>query len=121
MNSSEIEKTRALLTLEKVTEWLKKQPPDREYIWQDPTYCLVGSYLRDQGSSWGYVAYDELPHYDLIAGVKPWTMGKALERAKFVALPPPVEEPHELGDRPREGELQPLLEYAGGSDQAKSG
>jgi hypothetical protein len=83
------------LTIDALVKWLEAQRPDQEYMWQDPTYCLVGHYLRDHGSSWGSVAYSELPHYDEIAGAKPWTYGAALERAKSVtaqetlALPPP--------------------------------
>jgi hypothetical protein len=78
------------LTLDALVKWLAAQRPDQEYIWQDPTYCLVGHYLRDHGSSWGTVAYSELPEYDFVAGVKPWTYGAALERAKTLALPPPA-------------------------------
>lgn len=77
------------LTLVAITEWLQAQPHDQEYIWQDPTECMVGHYLRDHGSSWGAVMYSDIPHYHEIAAEKPWTFGAALERAKTLALPPP--------------------------------
>lgn len=76
------------LTLVAITQWLETKPPEQEYIWQDPTECVVGHYLRDHGSSWGTVAYSDMPNYHEIAGAKPWTFGAALERAKTLALLP---------------------------------
>lgn len=78
------------LTLEAIIAWLATQPPEQDYVWQDPTECVVGRYLRDHGSSWGTVAYSTLPDYDFVAGSKPWTFGAALERAKTLALPAPA-------------------------------
>lgn len=82
------------LTLEALIAWLRQQPPDQEYTWQDPAFCLVGRYRAAHGGNWGEVSYSELPHYDEIAQTKPWNMGAALERAEAVkALPPPSDDP----------------------------
>jgi hypothetical protein len=70
--------------------WLRQQPPDEEYIWQDPVKCLMGRYLKANGSRWGEGAYSEMPYYDAIAHEKPWTYGAALERAEALQLPPPA-------------------------------
>ena len=78
-----------LVTTEALTEWLRKQAPDDEYVWQDPVFCLMGRYLADNNSRWGEFAYSDMPHYEEIAGEKPWTFGAALERAERLALPPP--------------------------------
>ena len=79
------------LTVDAIIAWLEtaveRFGPDQTYVWQDPTYCLVGHYLRDHGSQWGDAIYSDLPDYDYIAGKKPWTYGKALERAKVLTLP----------------------------------
>jgi hypothetical protein len=77
-------------TLDALTGWLRKQPPDQGYIWQDPVYCLMGEYLRDNGASWGERSYSDMPHYEEIAAEKPWTFGAALERAEALALPEPA-------------------------------
>jgi hypothetical protein len=82
---------RELMDLGRFVEWLRGQRMNEEYIWQDPVKCLVGRYLAAHGSRWGEVAYSELPFYEEVAGVKPWTYGAALGRAeKFLALPAPV-------------------------------
>lgn len=79
------------LTEAALIDYLKGQDPDREYTWQDPAFCLVGNYLRDNGSCWGTVAYSDLPNYEAIAKEKPWTFGAALQRAEALkALPPPA-------------------------------
>jgi hypothetical protein len=41
----------------------------------------MGQYLSANNSSWGTVAYSELPGYDEIAQTQPWTFGAARERA----------------------------------------
>jgi hypothetical protein len=83
-----------LMKVEKLVEWLRGQPSDGEYVWSDPVFCLMGRYLEAHGSEWGRVAYSEMPGYGLIAGVKPWTYGAALERAeRYLALPAPAEVP----------------------------
>jgi hypothetical protein len=78
-----------LLNAERLTNWLRKQDPTEEYVWSDPVYCMMGKYLYDNGSNWGAVQYSDMPHYEEIAGEKPWTFGAALERAERLALPPP--------------------------------
>lgn len=77
-------------TIDALTGWLRKQPPDAEYVWSDPVFCLVGHYLADNGACWGERSYSDIPHYEEIAKEKPWTFGAALERAEALkALPPP--------------------------------
>jgi hypothetical protein len=77
-------------TIEALTGWLRKQPPDQEYVWQDPVFCLMGHYLADNDSRWGERSYSDMPGYEEIAQAKPWTFGAALERAEALkALPPP--------------------------------
>lgn len=78
-----------LMSAQELTKWLRKQNPDQEYIWQDPVFCLLGHYLRANGSGWGERSYSEMPHYEEIAKEKPWTFGAALERAETLALPAP--------------------------------
>ena len=75
-----------LLNAERLTNWLRKQDPTEEYVWSDPVYCMMGKYLYDNGSNWGAVQYSDMPHYEEIAGEKPWTFGAALERAERLAL-----------------------------------
>jgi hypothetical protein len=77
-------------TTEALTEWLRGQPPDGEYVWSDPVFCLMGHYLADNGACWGERSYSDLPHYEEIAHEKPWTFGAALERAEALALPAPA-------------------------------
>lgn len=87
-----------LLKVDRLKGWLAGQVAggkgEAEYIWQDPVYCLMGNYLADHGHSWGEFAYSELPHYEQIAGARPWTYGAALERLEGVerrlALPAPL-------------------------------
>lgn len=82
------------LTIEALVDWLRTQPPEKTYIWSDPVFCAVGQYLADHDSSWGTVAYSELPDYERIAKVEPHTFGAALERAeKLLALPAPESKP----------------------------
>ncbi len=78
-----------LLNAERLTNWLRKQPPDGEYVWSDPVHCMMGKYLADNESRWGEVQYSDMPHYEEIAGEKPWTFGAALERAEKLQLAPP--------------------------------
>ena len=77
------------LTAQNLVKWLRQQRPEEEYIWQDPTFCLVGRFLHDHNSCWGTVAYSDLPNYEAIAQPKPWTFGAALARAERLALPAP--------------------------------
>jgi hypothetical protein len=86
-------------TIDALTGWLRKQPPDGEYVWSDPVYCLMGKYLADNDACWGERAYSDLPHYEEIAGEKPWTYGAALERAEALALPAPAPETLQLEDK----------------------
>jgi hypothetical protein len=80
-----------LLNPDALTSWLRKQDPDKGYVWSDPVFCLMGSYLADNGALWGEFAYSEMPNYHEIAQAKPWTFGAALERAEAIkALPPPA-------------------------------
>src|SRR4249920_212780 len=76
-------------TTEALTGWLRKQDPDKEYVWSDPVFCLMGNYLVDNGAFWGERAYSDMPHYEEIAKEKPWTYGAALERAEALTLPAP--------------------------------
>jgi hypothetical protein len=78
------------MTTEALTDWLRGQPGDGEYVWSDPVFCLMGRYLADNESRWGEVQYSDIPHYEEIAGEKPWTFGAALERAEALALPAPA-------------------------------
>jgi hypothetical protein len=71
-----------LLDSDALIDWLRQQPADEEYMWQDPVYCLMGRYLADKGSRWGAVHYSSMPGYYEIAMAKPWTFGAALERAE---------------------------------------
>jgi hypothetical protein len=76
-------------TTEALTGWLRKQPPEGEYVWSDPVYCLMGHYCADNEMAWGMFQYSDMPGYFEIAAEKPWTFGAALERAEKLALPPP--------------------------------
>lgn len=78
------------LTTNALIAWLRQQPADAEYVWQDPVFCMMGRYLADNGSCWGEVAYSDLPGYEQIAGEKPWTFGAALARAEALQLPAPM-------------------------------
>jgi len=79
-----------LLTTENLITWLRQQPPDQEYTWSDPVFCLMGRYITDVGTPADLYAYGELPHYHEIAETKPHTFGAALQRAEALkALPPP--------------------------------
>jgi hypothetical protein len=85
------EPSKELLDWGRLVEWLRGEDGGEEYIWQDPVRCLVGRYLAARGSGWGYFSYGELPFYEEIAGVKPWTYRAALGRAEQVlGLPAPV-------------------------------
>lgn len=102
------------LTVDALIPWLRKQQPDAEYIWSDPVFCMMGRFLADHGSQWGEVAYSDMPHYEQIAGAKPWTYGAALKRAERLALPAPTSQPlalervdHDTWRAPRSLELQP--------------
>jgi hypothetical protein len=77
------------LTTEALVTWLRTQPPEQTYVWSDPVFCLMGSYLADHGSSWGVTAYSEMPNYHEIAAERPWTFGAALERAEKFLLASP--------------------------------
>jgi hypothetical protein len=86
-----------LYRLEELVAWLRGEVAagrgDEEYVWQDPVKCLMGRYLADRGSGWGYRAYSELPAYEVVAGERPWNLAAALERGeKVLALPAPVAE-----------------------------
>ena len=74
-----------LMSVDKLTGWLKDQPPGGEYVYSDPVYCLMGKYLADHDVEWGAGAYSEMPSYYAIAAEKPWTFGAALERAKALS------------------------------------
>jgi len=87
---------KVLLTLDVLIPWLRRQPADGEYIFQDPVYCMMGRFLADHGSCWGEVMYSDLPDYEVIAGSKPWTFGAALKRAEVLNLLPPPESKDEL-------------------------
>ena len=80
----------ALMDKGALTDWLRTQPPDGEYVWSDPVFCLMGRYLADNDSRWGEVQYSDMPDYEEIAKEKPWTFGAALERAEKLALPAPA-------------------------------
>lgn len=83
-------------TTDALIAWLRRQPPDQDYVWQDPVYCLMGHFLMDNGARWGDVIYSDMPGYEQIAQQKPHTFGAALERAEALkALPPPREIPIE--------------------------
>lgn len=80
-----------LMTIDKLTGWLKDQPPGGEYVWSDPVNCLMGKYLAAHDIEWGTGAYSEMPEYHWIAAAQPWTFGAALARAQELkALPPPA-------------------------------
>lgn len=95
-----------LMTVDKLTDWLRGQPPEKGYVWSDPVFCLMGRYLAEQGSHWGEASYSELPGYREIAEAKPWTYGAALERAEqHKALPPPDDTKVLQIEAPQEREL----------------
>lgn len=96
------------LTIEAIVAWLRTQPQNREYTWQDPAFCLVGQYLADNGSSWGFHHYSDIPHYNEIAETKPHTFGAALERAEALKLlPPPSDHPMLVAEPLALTEVQP--------------
>jgi len=79
-----------LLESDKLIAWLRTQPPDGEYQWSDPVFCLMGRYIADVGTPKDLYAYSDMPNYHEIAETKPWTFGAALQRAEALkALPPP--------------------------------
>jgi len=81
----------SLLTTEALIDWLRDQPPEGEYTWSDPVFCLMGRYVTDRGTPADLYGYNQMPHYHEIAEVKPHTFGAALERAQALkALPAPV-------------------------------
>ena|SRR5262252_1987030 len=83
--------SKKLMNADSLIEWLRDQPPDEEYIWQDPVKCLMGRYVTDRGTPKDLYAYNYMPYYHEIAEVKPHTFGAALERAEALkALPPPA-------------------------------
>ncbi len=80
-----------LLNPDSLIDWLRQQPPDGEYTWSDPVFCLMGRYITDVGTPADLYAYGELPHYHEIAETKPHTFGAALQRAEALkALPAPA-------------------------------
>jgi hypothetical protein len=96
-----LDKTTTLYTPDALIQWLRQQPANEEYVWSDPVFCMMGRYLRDNGSTWGEAAYSDMPGYHEIAAEKPWTFGAALERAEALSnetkqLPPP---PLQIEDR----------------------
>ena len=80
----------SLLSNEKLIAWLREQPPEEEYVWSDPVFCLMGRYITDVGTPADLYAYNGMPNYREIAETKPHTFGAALERAEQLALPPPA-------------------------------
>jgi hypothetical protein len=86
-----------LLDSDKLIAWLRQQPPEEEYIWSDPVFCLMGRYITDVGTPADLYAYSEMPAYREIAETKPWTFGAALQRAEALKqLPsPPLSITHE--------------------------
>ncbi len=86
-----------LLSPDSLIDWLRQQPPDGEYQWSDPVFCLMGRYITDVGTPVDLYAYSEMPNYHAIAETKPWTFGAALQRAEALKqLPaPPLSITHE--------------------------
>jgi hypothetical protein len=102
-----------LLDADKLIAWLRQQPPDEEYIWSDPVFCLMGRYITDVGTPADLYAYSEMPAYREIAEVKPWTFGAALQRAEALKqLPAPAlqitHQEADDADRPRQREAEHL-------------
>lgn len=68
--------------------WLERQPSDGSYDWDSIGCCLVAQYLKSIGIE--YPAAEFFFHealgkdwpYNEIAGVRPWTFGAALGRAR---------------------------------------
>ena len=80
-----------ILNADKLIAWLRTQPPEEEYIWSDPVFCLMGRYVTDRGTPADLYGYSDFPNYHEIAEVKPHTFGAALLRAeKLKALPAPI-------------------------------
>jgi hypothetical protein len=78
------------LTVEALVTWLRTQPAEDTYIWQDPAFCMMARYSSEHGSSWGAYSYSKMPYYHAIAETKPHTFGAALKRAEaLLALPKP--------------------------------
>jgi hypothetical protein len=83
-----------LFTRDALIAWLRTQPADKEYIWSDPVFCLMGQYLADNASCWGAFSYSDMPDYYKIAQTKPWKFGAALKRAEALQrLPSPATVP----------------------------
>src|SRR5262245_31142381 len=104
-----------LFDADKLIDWLRRQRPDEEYVWQDPVFCLMGRYVTEMGTAKDLYGYSVMPYYYQIAQTKPHTFGAALERAETLkALPPPVPQlTYERtndgqDDRPREREAEHL-------------
>ena len=77
-----------LLSSDALIDWLRNQPPEEEYTWSDPVFCLMGKYITDVGTPADLYAYGEMPHYHEIAETKSHTYGAALQRAeKLKQLP----------------------------------
>jgi hypothetical protein len=80
-----------LFDSDKLIAWLRQQPPDEEYTWSDPVFCLMGRYVTDVGRPKDLYGYSDMPHYHEIAETKPHTFGAALQRAEALkALPAPA-------------------------------
>lgn len=85
------------LTLEALVAWLQQQPPDTEYIFQDPARCVLGQYLTAHHAEEAIseAAYETIPNYYEVARPKPHTFQAALERAKPLLLEYKPQLPHQ--------------------------
>ena len=80
-----------LLSSDNLIDWLRQQPPEGEYTWSDPVFCLMGRYVTDRGRPQDLYGYNDMPNYHEIAETKPHTFGAALQRAEALkALPSPA-------------------------------
>lgn len=75
------------LTLKNLIVWLRKKPARGQYVWHEPTNCVIGQWLRASGTPdteiWAksvHLAKDDL--FTAIALNGPYTFGAALKRAE---------------------------------------
>jgi hypothetical protein len=67
-----------LSELDKFTNWLRQQPADKTYDWNDGENCLMAQYLQDTGQQ-----ENGMPEwYGRVTLQRPWTFSAALARAQ---------------------------------------
>ena len=69
-----------LFRTDNLVAWLKTQPADLEYQWENWQHCLMGRYLGEHGYDHRSRPYTDMPGYPEFAEAKPHTFGAALKR-----------------------------------------